>query len=43
MTHVCRFPHTKKTLINSIDIDNKNNRLVTGGSDGIVKILILIL
>ena len=38
MTHVCRFPHTKKTLINSIDIDNKNNRLVTGGSDGIVKI-----
>lgn len=38
MTHVCRFPHTKKTLINSLDIDNKNNRLVTGGSDGIVKI-----
>ena len=38
MTHVCRFAHTKKTLINSLDIDNKNNRLVTGGSDGIVKI-----
>ena len=38
MTHVVRFPHTKKTIINSLDIDNKNNRLVTGSSDGTVKI-----
>ena len=38
MTHVVRFYHTKKTTINSLDIDNKNNRLVTGSSDGTVKI-----
>ena len=38
MTHVVRFPHTKKTIINSLDIDNKNNRFVTGSSDGTVKI-----
>lgn len=38
MTHVVRFYHTKKTSINSLDIDNKNNRLVTGSSDGTVKI-----
>ena len=38
MTHVIRFPHKKKTSINSLDIDNKNNRLVTGSSDGTVKI-----
>ena len=38
MTHVVRFHHTKRTCINSLDIDNKNNRLVTGSSDGTVKI-----
>ena len=38
MSHVVRFYHTKKTTINSLDIDNKNNRLVTGSSDGTVKI-----
>ena len=38
MSNVVRFAHTKKTTINSLDIDNKNNRLVTGSSDGTVKI-----
>ena len=38
MSHVIRFRHSKKTEINSLDIDHKNNRLVTGGTDGIVKI-----
>ena len=38
MSHVVRFHHTKKACINSLDIDNKNNRLVTGSSDGTVKI-----
>ena len=38
MSHVVRFAHTKKTTVNTFDIDNKSNRLVTGGSDGIVKI-----
>ena len=38
MSHVVRFPHTKKSVINSLDIDNKSNRLVTGCSDGTVKI-----
>ena len=38
MSHVVRFYHTKKTSINALDIDNSNNRLVTGSSDGTVKI-----
>ena len=38
MSHVVRFYHTKKTCINALDIDNKNNRLVTGSSDGTIKI-----
>ena len=37
MSHVVRFYHTKKTTINSLDIDNKNNRLVTGSSDSFIK------
>ena len=38
LSHVVRFAHTKKTTINSLDIDNKSNRLVTGSTDGTVKI-----
>ena len=38
MTYVGRFHHTKKTSINSLDIDNNDNRFETRSSDGAVKI-----
>ena len=38
MTYVGRFHHTKKTSINSLDIDNNDNHFETRSSDGAVKI-----